>query len=205
MIYDELIGITDTILNYDGFKGEFTLCGRTFSEIDPNSRKGAKRTKNQRAAWIYQCLEADAMNKFIDYAKRYAGVDPLLTTHDCIYYKQKLPAETIKDITYMLREEYKYVQFEHEAVYPIRTEEDFARRFSDNEQAEMDHKQFIKEQEWKASGYGNNYAGPKQIRRQETDEEYEIRRHNQFLIDISMVPNREQLEDDDYYESPSHR
>ncbi len=139
-IYEDLQRINQTIL--DHFKTNTLVIGQaTYSNIDPKT--GKKRTDRQKLAWIYQALESMAMQQFAEYAKQ----DALLTTHDCIYFKQKLPASIVVDATYLLQRTFPYLRFEHEAIYPIADEAQFDARFAEAELMEQEHRQRIEVEE----------------------------------------------------------
>jgi hypothetical protein len=135
-IYDELQTINATILAY--FKTHDLQIGdNTYNAIDPKT--GKRRTDKQKLAWIYQALEAQAMERFVDLA----GQEPLLTTHDCIYFKQKLPVSQVLDITMQLQEQFPYLRFEHEAIYPIAGDAEYEARFAEADAFELAHKLHI--------------------------------------------------------------
>ena len=138
-IYEELQQINKTIIEY--FKThDITTDYVTYSAIDPKT--GRRRTAKQKLAWIYQSLEATAMMQFVEFAKQ----APLLTTHDCVYFKNRLPAHVVVDATYQLQQTFPYLRFEHEAIFPIADDAEFAARFSDTDRLEQEHKQRIADQ-----------------------------------------------------------
>ena len=138
-IYEELLQINKTIIDY--FKSnELVIADRRYSEIDPKT--GKKRNVRQKLAWIYQALESKAMVQFAELSEQ----DALLTTHDCIYFKHRLPAHVVADATYQLQQTFPYLCFEHEAIFPIADDAQFAARFSEVDRLEQEHKQRIKEQ-----------------------------------------------------------
>lgn len=145
-IYEELELINSTIIDY--FKtNELVINNNTYSTI--NFKTGKKRTEKQKLAWIYQALEAKAMQQFEELAKQ----ESLLTTHDCIYFKQKLNASTIVDVTYQLQQTFPYLRFEYEAIYPISEDSYFEARFSEAESFELENRRLIAEQEAAAQIY----------------------------------------------------
>lgn len=145
-IYEEFQTINATILAYfntDDFKiGEYT-----YSAIDPKT--GKKRNSRQKLAWIYQALESHAMLAFAELAEQ----EPLLTTHDCLYFKQKLSSEKIKDISVQLQQQFPYLRFEHEVIYPISGDATYEARFSDADEFERKHRHRIADEEKKARWY----------------------------------------------------
>ncbi len=135
-IYDELQQINSTILAY--YKtNELVIGDATYNAIDKNT--GKRRSDKQKLAWIYQALESQAMQMFAKLAKQ----DELLTAHDCIYFKQKLPASVCVDATYLLQQTYPYLRFEHEAIYPIADNVQYAARFADTDLIEQEHRNCI--------------------------------------------------------------
>ena len=138
-IYDEFQAINTAILAY--FKtNELVIGDSTYSAIDPKT--GKKRTDRQKLAWIYQALESQAMLSFVELA----GQEPLLTTHDCVYFSQKLSSEQVKSITYQLQQSFPYLRFEHEAIYPITGDAEYEARFSEVVEFERAHRQHIAEE-----------------------------------------------------------
>ena len=73
--------------------------------------------------------------------------EPLLTTHDCIYLKQKLSASQITDITYQLQQTYPYLRFEYEPIFPIATQEQIEKRNAELNQFEQAHREHIRREE----------------------------------------------------------
>jgi hypothetical protein len=154
-IYDELQQINATIINH--YKTcSITIGDLTYKPIDPKT--GKRRTDKQKLAWIYQALESQAMRQFADLAEQ----EPLLTTHDCIYFKHKLPASVAVDATYQLQHRYPYLRFEHEAIYPIAEDKYHAARFSAAEQYEREHKEFIAAETKRAALYSCRLTGVQQ-------------------------------------------
>jgi hypothetical protein len=139
-IYEELQAINATIIEY--FKvNELVLGDVTYSETDP--RTGKKRNERQKLAWIYQALESMAMMQFAELAQQ----EPLLTTHDCLYFKEELPASAVVDITVKLQETFRFLRFEHQAIYPIADEAQFDARFFDADNFEQMHLQHLAAEE----------------------------------------------------------
>ncbi len=145
-IYEELQQVNKTIIAYFN-TNELMIGGRTYHPVDPKT--GKRRTERQKLAWIYQALESQAMLQFVDLAEQ----EPLLTTHDCVYFKQKLPASAVVDTTYQLQQQYLYLRFEHEAIYPIAEDAYFAARFAEVEKFETLHRQHIANEERRAAQY----------------------------------------------------
>lgn len=138
-IYEELQAINATIIEH--YKGnELEIGDVTYSETDPKT--GKKRNDRQKLAWIYQALESMAMMQFADLAQQ----EPLLTTHDCLYFKQKLPASVVVGVTEQLQQTFQFLRFEHEVIYPIADEVQFDARFAEADSFELQHQQRIAEQ-----------------------------------------------------------
>ena len=138
-IYEELQAINATIIEYFTIN-ELAIGDVTYRETDPKT--GKKRNNRQKLAWIYQALESMAMMQFADLAQQ----EPLLTTHDCLYFKQKLPASVVVDVTLQLQQTFPFLRFEHEEIYPIADTVQFDARFADADSFELEHKQRIAEQ-----------------------------------------------------------
>lgn len=117
------------------------------------SDKGRKKGPNKLLAWIYQNLEAHITNEFIKIVRERSGLEPLLTVHDCVYYKDPVPAATITDAMFLLREGFQFVKVEHEKIFPITTSEDYNQRFAEQEADELAHRERIKREEQLARGY----------------------------------------------------
>lgn len=115
-IVRELEQVSATILNHVG-KVDFELMGLTYNETNP--KDGIKRTKNQKLAWIYQCLESDALKLFASLIPQAYNVK--LLVHDCVYVEQRLASQTLNDIAYGLRQKYPLLSFEGEKITPIQT------------------------------------------------------------------------------------
>ncbi len=136
-IYEDLQNINNTILRFYHDQ-ELTIENDTYNPINPET--GKKRTERHKLAWLYQHLEYEALKLF------YSLVDnqePLLTAHDCVYFKQKLSAEQVKSITYQLQQLFPYIRFEHEHVYPIVEDSVFHSRYDESNQFEADHQRHI--------------------------------------------------------------
>ncbi len=135
--FDAITEVIAKAFPNDGFE----FFGRTYSNIDP--KRKTKRSKAQKLAWIYQCMESAAMQSFVDLAKE----PPLLAAHDCLFFKNKLPLSSESDIRYKLNQEFSLLNFEHQEVMPI--------GFSDTsiDAGIAGHKRFIMEQEYAAASY----------------------------------------------------
>ncbi len=145
-IYDELQQVNQTILAYYENE-ELEINGRQYKAIDP--RTGKRRTDKQKLAWIYQALESLAMQQFADCAEQ----EPLLTTHDCIYFKQKLPARVVVGATEKLQQTFPFLRFEHEPIYPIAGDDYYAALSAEQERFEAEHRQRIEAEKRRAALY----------------------------------------------------
>jgi hypothetical protein len=134
-------------LDFDGFNG-YRFIGK---DAETNRRK----SKSKRLAWIYQNAEAMLTGLFIERVRELTGMEPLMTVHDCVYYKQRIPTMTLQDVHDFIRNvnNFCYVEFEKEQVWPITTQQTFDDRFAEQEQAEQEHKQRIYEEERAAKEY----------------------------------------------------
>jgi hypothetical protein len=173
-IYDALQAINATILSYLN-TDNFEIGDNTYSAIDPKT--GKKRTGKQKLAWIYQALESYAMLTFADLAKQ----EPLLTTHDCIYFKQPLTSEQVIDITLKLQETFTYLRFEHERIYPLAGDPAYEARLREEEEAEREHRLRIEAETERAKHYMLRFE-PEQIYPLADDEECEAH-IDEFLMD----------------------
>jgi hypothetical protein len=114
LIKQQLDQITAVILKTLG-TGDFELLGRTYTEIDP--KHGTKRTKSQKLAWVYQCMESDALNTFVTLLP--SSHPAKLLVHDCVYLDKRLPLHIQADIKLALQQRYALLNFEGEAIVPI--------------------------------------------------------------------------------------
>lgn len=180
-IYGELQQINATILqHFDG--DDFEISGNAYNATHPKT--GKKRNSRQKLAFVYQAMESSAMLRFAELAEQ----EPLLTTHDCIYFKQKLSSEQVKDITLALQETFIYLRFEHEKTKIIVTQAYFDSRFADEIEAERKHKELIAQQEQ----ISINHLPSKRLVMQMTkkvltDTEYEEQRRAQFMRDVGIA------------------
>jgi hypothetical protein len=147
-IYNALQRVNQTILNFYADK-ELQIGDRPYLDIDPKTNK--RRSNKQKLAWIYQALESVVMLAFVDYSQQ----EPLLTTHDCIYYKKRLTQSTVDNIYYQLREAFPLLSFEHEEITPIAEDEFYQQRYADVELFEREHREHIAREEVAAK---ENYA-----------------------------------------------
>jgi hypothetical protein len=145
-IHQALETVSETILKCPDFKGTFELNGRSYNPIDPKTN--IRRTNKQKLAWIYQNMESDALRIFI----RHVGQEPLLMTHDCLYFRQSLSYDKFSDAHFYIQQQYPLLSFEHEHIIPIQTDEDFAIRKS-IPAIEIDHKRLIAQQEFIAASW----------------------------------------------------
>jgi len=181
--------VRDTVLKSDAFKGDkFTIGDYRYVALDAKTQK--KRSKNQKLAWIYQACERMALDIVID--KMPNDYLMLLPVHDCIYIKQSLPAHVILNLKFEIREIFPLLDFEQELIIPIHSAADH-NKFSDAVATELfNHKSRIEQEEVAARGYisknfPQDFSLPaKPDYTNESDEDYELRRKRQFLLDIAM-------------------
>lgn len=115
--------------------------GRYYSDQCP--RTGKKRTADQKLAWIYQAMEADAITCFGQLAQE-AGQQPILFVHDCVYFKNKLPDAVLERAFDELRVMYQLVSVDHEKIYPIHTADYEDPDYAAARQQEDEHKLLMK-------------------------------------------------------------
>ncbi len=185
-IYDNLTHINATLLNAFA-SDDFEINGFAYNATDPKT--GKKRNKRQKLAWIYQALEFMAMTQFADLA----GQEPLLTTHDCIYFKQKLPNYLVLDITVKLQQSFPYLRFEHEKIYPIADSEQFDKRFEEQLAFENEHANSIAKEELAARHYASKFCS--QVNLAESDytrQQREMAAWRQFAQDTGLIASSTQ-------------
>jgi len=180
-IYGELHQINATILKY--FDGDyFEIGGNAYNATHPKT--GKKRNSRQKLAFVYQAMESSAMLQFAELAEQ----EPLLTTHDCIYFKQKLSDDQIKYISWALQQRFRYLCFEHEKIYPITTQVHYGSRFTDEIKADRQHKEVIAQQEQIAINHASSKRWVMQMTKKAlTDAEYEEQRREQFMRDVGIA------------------
>ena len=185
----------------------FDLCGTTYNPINP--KDGKKRSRNQKLAWIYQCLESHALALFAHSIP--SNYKKLLLVHDCIYLDKPLPAQHIADIKWKLDQAYPLLNFEHEAIIPIHAAKDHGmheRQLLLNEQV---HRQQLAAEEERAKHWVpgadsivtmSPIAAPAAAA--ETREQYEARRRNQFLLDVARAEDADgdEQQQDGYFSEP---
>lgn len=111
-----MIMVRETICGY--FPDTFEFLGRYYTSVCP--RTGNKRTKDQKLAWLYQAMEANAITRFgADAAE--AGYPPLLFVHDCVYFRHKLPERVLENITQDMQYTFPSLEADHGDIYPIHT------------------------------------------------------------------------------------
>jgi hypothetical protein len=195
-IKHELDVVRNTILKSEQFSGdEFTLGKYTYKHID--SKTEMKRNKNQKMAWIFQAIERMALEIVIN--KMPENFTMLLPVHDCLYVKQRLPAHVLLDLKDEIRQLVPLLDFEQELIIPIHAAEDHDKFNLAIEAEESAHKKRIYQEEIKAMGHKSEFMDSVHQKESdytnETDAEYEHRRHQQFLRDIQM--HEESKDDDD--------
>jgi hypothetical protein len=149
-IKQQLDQVSNTIHKHAAFADKgFELLGRTYTQINPKDDK--KRTKNQKLAWIYQCMESHALGMFVESVP--ADYKIMLMVHDCLYLKKQLPLQQLNDIRWKLAQVYPLLNFEHNVIVPIHADGFISRSERNKKQQVETHEEFIAEQERKASGY----------------------------------------------------
>jgi hypothetical protein len=139
-IKDAMDRVRATIAAY--FPQSFAFVGgRYYSDQCP--RTGKKRTADQKLAWIYQAMEADAITRFGQIAQE-AGQQPVLFVHDCVYFKNKLPKGVLEEVLDELRVMYPLIAADHEKIYPIHTSNYEDPDFAAARQQEAEHKLLMK-------------------------------------------------------------
>ena len=136
----QLDQVSNTIHKHSAFPDTgFVLHGRTYTHINP--KDGKKRTKNQKLAWIYQCLESHALGLFVGMVPDACNVK--LMVHDCLYLQRPLSSQHFTDIHWKLSQVYPLLTFEHDVIVPIHAEGFIGHAERELLQQEQDHKQHI--------------------------------------------------------------
>lgn len=151
---------------------------------NPLDKDGKEKSSKKMLAYIYHALEFQAMSTLVGLVEQ----GPLLTAHDCVYYKNKLSDDEYKTITWELQKQYKYLLFEYNPVYPITMKERYYSRYTEDREDERKHKELILEQEQAAMHYvsPNNWILQPLVKNL-TDEEYELKHRVRFLSNIDEV------------------
>jgi len=194
-IYEDFQQINATILQHYSDK-ELVINGFVYSNIDHNAHKLDKngkrkkksdyRTNEQKLAWIYQACETLAREQF----EQLSGQKALLTTHDCIYFKQKLPASAILNITDELQQTFPYLRFEYEPIYPITDKQTYDSRFSEADEYERQHKALIAAKSIEHKDYESIYGfNTKYLKPQDVKAEYdcEVAHRERFMRDVGIT------------------
>jgi hypothetical protein len=195
-IKHELDVVRNTILKSEQFSSdEFSIGDYIYKNID--SKSGLKRTKNQKMAWIFQAVERMALEIVIN--KMPKNFTMLLAVHDCLYIKQSLPSHVLLDLKDEIRQLVPLLDFEQELIIPIHATEDHDKLNLEIASEESAHKKRIYQEEIKARGHKSEFMSSVHKKESdytnETDAEYEHRRHQQFLREIQM--HEESKDDDD--------
>lgn len=117
---DRMNEVRDIIIKH--FDPTQPFLGMTYSDQVPDGT-GRKRSKNQMLAWIYQRMESEALYSFVMLSREFEQ-DPILTAHDCLYFKSPLPIHVCDDISHLLRKQFPLLRFEHDLVIPIHADDD---------------------------------------------------------------------------------
>lgn len=141
-ISNQLKQVSDVILNEVG-KGDFEWLGRTYTEVNP--KDGTKRSKNQKLAWLYQCMESDALATFIKMIPK--GYKVKLLVHDCVYLDKRLSSQHMASIKSTLQQRYDLLNFDGDEIVPIHTSDFLGKREREIDQLERQHRACIAEQE----------------------------------------------------------
>lgn len=129
----------------------FELCGRTYTNVVED---GTKLTKSQKMAWIFQCVESYCIEMFTNCIEQ----APILLVHDCAYYKNKVPLSQLQDAKYKIQQEYEYLTFDQEEIYPIQSQEDYVSPAEQEEARILAHNEQIYAEELKAKNYAPSFA-----------------------------------------------
>ncbi len=139
-IRQQLEQVSNTIHKHSAFPDiGFEFLGRTYTQINP--KDGKKRTKNQKLAWIYQCMESHALGLFVDMVPDACKIK--LMVHDCLYLQSPLSSQHFADIHWKLSQSYPLLTFEHDVIVPIHAEGFVGHAEREMLQHEQEHKQHI--------------------------------------------------------------
>lgn len=111
-----------------------------------------------------------------------------------------MTSEQVVNIQLKLRERFPYIRFEHEAIFPISTDEHFATHFADAKAEEEQHKQRIRQETAKTQGkvsvFGFSDSQHQITQKTLTDDQYELERRNQFLRDTGQLSESQSILND---------
>ncbi len=134
LIKQQLDQVSAVILNDVG-KGDFEFLGRTYTEVNP--KDGTKRTKNQKLAWLYQCMESDALDAIVNLIPE--GYKIKLLVHDCVYLDRRITSQHIADIKWALQNRYALLNFVGEEIVPIHASAFVSKREQEIANFEQEH------------------------------------------------------------------
>jgi hypothetical protein len=137
-IRQQLDQVSDVILQSVG-QGDFDWLGRTYTEVNP--KDNTKRTKNQKLAWLYQCMESDAMALFEELIP--ATYKIKLLVHDAVYLDRPLSLPTLADIKWQLQNRYPLLNFEGDEIIPIHTDSFVSHRDREFERQLIEHRRNV--------------------------------------------------------------
>lgn len=144
-IKQQLDQVSSAILEYVG-KGDFEWLGQQYTEINP--KDGTKRTRNQKLAWIYQCMESDARAQFEKMIPDTYQVK--LLVHDCVYLDKPLSSPNIANIKFALQDRYALLNFEGDEIIPIHARGFVGSREREMQQVAIAHQLAIEAEEARA-------------------------------------------------------
>lgn len=147
-IGDAMNLVREVIAGY--FPDSFEFFDRNYNSGCPHT--GKKRTKDQKLAWIYQAMEAEAISYF-GYDAVKAGYQPLLFVHDCLYFKHKLPEAVLAKITKDLQQTFPLLETDHESIHPIHAADFIDPVYAQESKRIEKHKKLMRNL--------NNYTSPK--------------------------------------------
>lgn len=193
MFYNELLEANKLVSESPEFQGNFEIGNCKFTEVDPVT--GKKKSRAQRLSWIYQAMEAVTLKQFIEIVEQRDGQTPIMTVHDCAYYKTAITTDTLIDAQYLIRQVFAAVKMDHKKIYPIGQDPAQAPAVLDLEQEWSDHRERMIAEEQAAKNYVNRWSDPKPDPTAFDPIEYERRRHAQFLRDVAHA---KPMDDDEY-------
>jgi hypothetical protein len=122
-LWGDMETVRTTILT--AYSDEFSIMGIQYNKYDPtgNPLKRRVRTPQQKLLWIYQALESFVLSQLMAHTHT-NGHQHLLSTHNGVYFKEKLPVSMISDIVLHLKSTFPLINISHRKIYPLTTDEE---------------------------------------------------------------------------------
>lgn len=169
--------------------------------------KNKLKTDAQKLAWIYQATESLLLERFIEMIKEDTNLDPILTVHDCVYYKWPIPNDAWQSAITELRKSFPDLMMEETAIWPIASKEQFAKRhIAPTEVEEKQHRDFIEQEEMHANKQFDSIAKIVQHTKEELFA-HQQRKDEERRRELERLVNRQvdDIDENGEYQLPTYR